>query len=37
MILAEMGKNESFITFIDDRKGHDVRYAIDAEKLQREL
>ena len=25
------------ITFVDDRPGHDIRYAIDASKIQREL
>jgi dTDP-glucose 4,6-dehydratase len=28
---------ESLITFVDDRPGHDVRYAIDAGKIEREL
>jgi dTDP-glucose 4,6-dehydratase len=28
---------ESLITFVKDRPGHDVRYAIDAGKIQREL
>ena len=28
---------ESLITFVEDRPGHDVRYAIDAGKIQREL
>lgn len=33
-------KNESYknlITFVKDRPGHDVRYAIDASKIEREL
>ncbi|MNT55745.1 dTDP-glucose 4,6-dehydratase 2 [compost metagenome] len=25
------------VTFVEDRPGHDLRYAIDAEKIQREL
>ena len=29
--------HESLITFVTDRPGHDVRYAIDAEKIQEEL
>jgi dTDP-glucose 4,6-dehydratase len=29
--------HESFITFVDDRPGHDRRYAIDASKIEREL
>lgn len=36
-ICQELGKPESLITFVTDRKGHDLRYAIDAGKLQREL
>ncbi len=31
------GDSASLITFVKDRPGHDRRYAIDAEKLQREL
>lgn len=31
------GEDESLITFVTDRKGHDLRYAIDASKIQREL
>ena len=30
-------KYEELITFVKDRPGHDVRYAIDASKIQREL
>ena len=30
-------KYEQLITFVEDRPGHDVRYAIDASKIQREL
>jgi dTDP-glucose 4,6-dehydratase len=29
--------HESLITFVSDRPGHDLRYAIDAAKLEREL
>ena len=29
--------HESLITYVDDRPGHDMRYAIDASKIQREL
>ena len=32
-----IGAREALITFVDDRPGHDLRYAIDASKLQREL
>jgi len=31
------GKSESLITFVKDRAGHDLRYAIDSSKLQDEL
>ena len=36
-ICRELGKPERLITYVADRKGHDLRYAIDAGKLQREL
>lgn len=36
-ILKQMGKSEELITFVDDRKGHDLRYAIDSSKVEREL
>ena len=31
------GVDDDLITFVTDRKGHDLRYAIDSRKLQREL
>jgi dTDP-glucose 4,6-dehydratase len=31
------GVDEDLITFVTDRKGHDLRYAIDSSKLEREL
>lgn len=31
------GKYEDLITFVTDRPGHDLRYAIDATKIKREL
>lgn len=31
------GTNEKLITFVKDRAGHDLRYAIDSSKLQNEL
>ena len=31
------GSSEKLITFVTDRAGHDLRYAIDSSKLQREL
>jgi len=33
----EAGTSASLITFVTDRAGHDLRYAIDSSKLQREL
>lgn len=37
MICKELGKPESLITYVADRKGHDMRYAIDPTKIHREL
>ena len=37
LICKKLGKPESLITYVADRKGHDMRYAIDSTKLQREL
>ncbi|MBQ9358734.1 MAG: dTDP-glucose 4,6-dehydratase [Abditibacteriota bacterium] len=37
LILAALGKPESLITFVRDRKGHDLRYAIDPSKAAAEL
>ena len=34
-VLAELGKPESLIRFVDDRPGHDRRYSLDASKLAR--
>lgn len=36
-ILHELGKPESLITYVTDRKGHDQRYAIDPTKIYNEL
>ncbi len=36
-IIAALGKDESLIKYVTDRKGHDLRYAIDPEKLETEL
>ncbi|MHA7128455.1 dTDP-glucose 4,6-dehydratase [Algoriphagus namhaensis] len=33
----EPGTSEQLITFVKDRAGHDLRYAIDATKIQKEL
>ncbi len=37
LICAELGKPESLITFVTDRKGHDLRYAIDPARISAEL
>ncbi len=36
-ILKELGKSEDLITYVEDRKGHDYRYAINSSKIKREL
>lgn len=36
-ILKQLGKSEDLIEFVSDRKGHDLRYAIDSSKIEREL
>ncbi|MEG0268866.1 MAG: dTDP-glucose 4,6-dehydratase [Clostridia bacterium] len=36
-ILRELKKPESLITYVTDRPGHDRRYAIDPEKIHKEL
>ena len=37
LICKELGKPESLIKFVADRKGHDMRYAIDPTKIHNEL
>ncbi len=37
LICRKLGKPESLITYVTDRKGHDMRYAIDPAKIHREL
>ena len=37
IILKELGKPESLITYVKDRAGHDMRYAIDPAKIHEEL
>lgn len=37
MILKIMDKDESLVEFVDDRPGHDQKYAIDASKIKTEL
>lgn len=36
-ILAHMGKGEEMMDFVQDRAGHDFRYAIDSSKLRNKL
>jgi dTDP-glucose 4,6-dehydratase len=33
-ILSLMGKDESFIEYVQDRPGHDLRYAVDSSKIR---
>ena len=37
LICKELGKSESLIQYVSDRKGHDRRYAIDPTKIHKEL
>ena len=37
LICKELGKPESLISYVADRKGHDMRYAIDPAKIHTEL
>lgn len=37
LICKELNKPESLITYVTDRKGHDLRYAIDPTKIHEEL
>jgi dTDP-glucose 4,6-dehydratase len=37
LILERLGKPKTLIQYVDDRLGHDRRYAIDSSKIQREL
>jgi dTDP-glucose 4,6-dehydratase len=36
-VLALMGKDETSITFVKDRPGHDYRYALDTSKIEHQL
>lgn len=36
-ILKQLGKDESLIEYVTDRPGHDLRYAIDSTKVEREF
>ena len=37
LIIAALGKSEDLITYVTDRKGHDMRYAIDPAKIHADL
>ena len=37
LILRRFGKDESWMQFVADRPGHDLRYAITASKIKKEL
>lgn len=37
IIIEALGKSEDLITYVTDRKGHDMRYAIDPTKIHNEL
>lgn len=37
LLLKHLGKSESLLNFVQDRKGHDFRYAINYSKAQKEL
>ncbi len=37
LICKELGRPDSLITFVEDRKGHDLRYAVDARKIRESL
>jgi dTDP-glucose 4,6-dehydratase len=37
LVLSELGKGEDLIKYVQDRPGHDRRYAIDSSKIQKQL
>ncbi len=37
LICKELNKSESLISYVEERKGHDRRYAVDSSKLKKEL
>ena len=37
LIIRELGQREDLITYVTDRKGHDLRYAIDPAKIHADL
>jgi len=34
VFLEKLNKSENLIKFVDDRKGHDLRYSIDCSKIR---
>jgi dTDP-glucose 4,6-dehydratase len=36
-ILVELGKEQDWFEFVEDRPGHDLRYAIDSTKARAQL
>ena len=36
-ILKILGKSQNLISYVEDRKGHDLRYALDLSKIEKEL
>lgn len=37
LICKKLGKPESLITYVSDRRAHDLRYAVDTSKIEKEL
>lgn len=37
LLLQATGRDESYITYVEDRKGHDRRYCVSIDKISREL
>ena len=37
LICKKLNKSENLITYVEDRKGHDLRYGIDATKISKDL
>ena len=37
MLLEATGRDESFVDYVEDRKGHDRRYCVDISKISSEL
>ena len=37
IFVHQLGKSEDLITYVSDRKGHDLRYAIDPTKIYQDL